>query len=48
MYLMVKRVIDVCVAGTFLIFFSPVWIVLMIILRLTGEGEIFFKQKRIG
>lgn len=48
MYLMVKRVTDVCVAGTILIFFSPMWVVLMIILRLTGEGEIFFKQKRIG
>jgi lipopolysaccharide/colanic/teichoic acid biosynthesis glycosyltransferase len=48
MYLIVKRVIDVCVAGTILIFSSPLWMVLMIILRSTGESEIFFKQNRIG
>lgn len=48
MYLFVKRIMDVCIAAAALILLFPLWIPIMVILRLTGEGEVFFKQKRLG
>ena len=48
MYLIVKRMMDIYLAGIALLILLPLLIPVMIILRFTGEGEIFFKQKRIG
>ena len=48
MYLIVKRMMDICLAGIALVVLLPLLIPVMIILRCTGEGEIFFKQKRLG
>lgn len=48
MYLIVKRMMDICIAGIVLLLLSPLLIPIAIILRLTGEGEVFFKQTRIG
>ena len=39
---------DLLIACTALIVVIPVFIPVMIILRFTGEGEIFYSQKRIG
>ena len=39
---------DLCIAGLALLLLSPLLIPIMIILRFTGEGEVFFLQKRIG
>ena len=39
---------DILIAGTGLLLLLPLFVPLMILLRLTGEGEIFFKQKRVG
>lgn len=48
MYAFVKRFFDVMVALVCLVILSPILIPLVIILRLTGEGYIFYYQKRIG
>ena len=48
MYRLVKRIFDVVVAMVALIICLPVFIPIMIILKLTGEGEIFYLQDRVG
>ena len=42
------RLFDIVIAGFFLLFLSPLIFLLCMILFCTGEGEIFFKQIRIG
>lgn len=48
MYRILKRVLDLIIATIALIVFLPLFIPIMIILKLTGEGEIFYLQERIG
>jgi lipopolysaccharide/colanic/teichoic acid biosynthesis glycosyltransferase len=48
MYRFLKRGIDLFIAILALIIFSPLWLVSIILLALTGEREIFYLQKRIG
>jgi lipopolysaccharide/colanic/teichoic acid biosynthesis glycosyltransferase len=48
MYERLKRIIDFSTALLGLILLSPLWIVIVPILKFTGEGEIFYRQKRIG
>ena len=43
-----QRIFDIFFSGLALIALSPLFLPLMLLLRLTGEGEIFFKQERIG
>ena len=43
-----QRLFDILFSGLALVLLSPLLIPLMLILRLTGEGEIFFCQQRIG
>ena len=45
-YLIEKRIFDIVVAGTALILFSPIMIVLAIIIRMDG-GTAFYRQKRL-
>ena len=42
------RFFDIFLSGIALIVLSPLFILVMIILKLTGEGEMFFHQKRVG
>ena len=42
------RVSDVFLSSVSLIVFSPLFIVVSIVLRITGEGEIFYIQQRVG
>lgn len=42
------RFLDIFLSGISLLILSPLLIPLAIALRLTGEGEIFFKQQRVG
>lgn len=44
----ILRYIDIVLATVALLILSPALVPVMIVLRLTGEGEIFFKQERIG
>lgn len=48
MYELLKRFFDVILALLGLVILSPLLIPVMIILRFTGEGEVFYLQKRIG
>lgn len=43
-----QRFFDIFFSGLALIFLSPLLLLIIFILRITGEGEIFFKQTRIG
>ena len=43
-----QRIFDILFSGIALILLSPLLLPLMLILRVTGEGEIFFLQKRVG
>ena len=42
------RMFDIVLASFALIVISPIFLTLMVILRFTGEGEVFYCQKRIG
>ena len=43
-----QRLFDVLFSGVALIVLSPLLLPLMFLLRVTGEGEIFFLQNRVG
>ena len=43
-----KRFFDVLVAAVALLVLTPLLLPVMLALRLTGEGEVFYRQKRIG
>lgn len=42
------RFFDIFLSGFAIIILSPILLMVMVILRLTGEGEIFFQQTRVG
>ena len=48
MYDLLKRILDILIASAALILLSPILIPVIIILKFTGEHEIFYLQKRIG
>ena len=48
MYKVTKRIIDILVATIALVALSPILIPCIIILKLTGEHDVFYFQKRIG
>jgi lipopolysaccharide/colanic/teichoic acid biosynthesis glycosyltransferase len=43
-----KRIFDVLLSGLALIVLSPVFLAIVLVLRFTGEGEIFYRQERTG
>ena len=43
-----QRFFDIVLSGIALFFLSPLLLPLIFVLRVTGEGEIFFPQRRIG
>tara|TARA_B100000963_G_scaffold362025_1_gene402242 strand:- start:7627 stop:8298 length:672 start_codon:yes stop_codon:yes gene_type:complete len=43
-----QRVFDLAFSLIALIMLSPIFLIIMIVLRITGEGEIFFLQERVG
>ena len=43
-----QRLFDIVFSGIALIILLPIFLPLLVLLRLTGEGEIFFLQDRIG
>ena len=48
MYLIFKRFCDILLSSILLIILSPLLIPIIVGLKLTGEGYIFYKQERIG
>jgi len=47
-YRCTKRTLDIVLSTAALLVLVPLFIPLMVVLRLTGEGEVFFRQERIG
>src|SRR5471032_1077079 len=45
---MLKRLFDILASGAALLVLSPLCIPIIVILRFTGEGEVFYRQTRIG
>ena len=43
-----KRSFDIVVSGLLLLASSPVWLIVMVLIRLNSKGPIFFIQDRIG
>jgi Undecaprenyl-phosphate glucose phosphotransferase len=43
-----KRSFDVVISGVLLVVLSPVWVILMLLIRLDSKGQVFFKQQRVG
>ena len=48
MYLIIKRAIDFIFSLVFLLLLAPVFLVLMLLLSLTGEHKVFYLQERVG
>jgi lipopolysaccharide/colanic/teichoic acid biosynthesis glycosyltransferase len=48
MYQLLKRILDILLASLALILLSPVFIVVIIVLLVAGEHEVFYFQKRVG
>lgn len=48
MYILTKRIIDLLISFTALIMFLPLFLIVIIILLFTGEGEVFYLQERLG
>jgi lipopolysaccharide/colanic/teichoic acid biosynthesis glycosyltransferase len=44
----VRRICDIVLSGLALLFLSPVCLAIMVFLRFSGEGEVFFRQERVG
>lgn len=47
-YLPFKRLFDIFLSLLAIVVFSPLYIILAILVKLTSKGPIFFKQERIG
>jgi lipopolysaccharide/colanic/teichoic acid biosynthesis glycosyltransferase len=47
-YLFIKRSIDILLAGGGVLFLSPLFLLIAILIRLDSEGPIIFRQTRIG
>lgn len=48
MYPIFKRGIDLALSGVALLIVSPLFLVIIPLLRFTAEGEVWYKQKRVG
>lgn len=46
--IVIKRLFDVVVSAIVLIFFSPLYVILSILVKQSSKGPIFFKQDRVG
>ena len=47
-YLKFKRIVDVLLSITGFIFLTPIFLLIMISIKVTSKGPIFYKQKRVG
>ncbi len=47
-YMRVKRIIDIALSFLAMVFLAPVFLILIIAIKLDSPGPILFKQKRVG
>ena len=45
---MLKRILDVVLAGLGLLFTAPLWLAIAVLVKLTSKGLVFFRQQRTG
>src|SRR5687768_13398417 len=43
-----QRILDIVFSSIAILLLSPLLIVIIVILKFTGEGEVFYRQQRIG
>lgn len=43
-----KRLIDIVLSGLGILFLSPVFLILAVVIKIDDPGPVFFKQKRLG
>lgn len=43
-----QRFLDIVLSSVAILVLSPLLLIIMIILKFTGEGEVFYKQERVG
>jgi len=43
-----KRIFDVAISASILLFFSPLWLIVAIAIRIDSKGSILYKQERVG
>lgn len=48
LYNFIKRTFDILVSGLSLIILSPIFLILIILIKLDSKGKAFYKHKRIG
>lgn len=48
LYHFIKRLFDILVSGLSLIIFSPVFLLIAILIKIDSKGKAFYKHKRIG
>ena len=48
MYIILKRIFDLLFSGITILILSPILIPIIIGLKFTGEGHVFYKQERVG
>ena len=48
MYNTSKRIVDILLSSTALLLLFPVFLIVMLVLLLTGEKEVFYLQERVG
>lgn len=48
MYLIVKRAIDIVLSLIGLILLSPIFLIIIIVIKIDSEGPVLFKQKRVA
>src|SRR5690606_22905085 len=48
MYITIKRIFDLIFSVMGILFLLPLFTVIIILLRLTGDGEVFYFQERVG
>jgi lipopolysaccharide/colanic/teichoic acid biosynthesis glycosyltransferase len=47
-YLIVKRIVDVLISIASLIIFFPVWLIIIVLIRLDSRGSAIFSHERVG
>jgi len=47
-YMTIKRIIDIILSSLGLILLSPVFLILIIAIKIDSRGPVLFKQKRVG
>jgi lipopolysaccharide/colanic/teichoic acid biosynthesis glycosyltransferase len=48
MYTVIKRILDIVIAVSVCLLLLPFFLLIVLLLRISGEGEVFYRQTRIG